>query len=202
MFGADFLGGLLQSFQIGQTGTLAQNPPQVVPAAAFEGSPAPRLPLGLAAHPNRPVVYVGLVTVNKLAVYSHDNFGQLTFVRTVDDSGAAPCWLRTNADGSRLYASNTGDSSITVYDTTNALAPKEIQKLSLQGEGSTFQLEFDPRGDYLYVVSQRAAATTPIGQGNTLHTLRVNANGLLSEPDAPTVLNLPLGTRPQGLVTF
>ena len=80
--------------------------------------------------------------------------------------------------------------------------PKEIQKLSLQGEGSTFQLEFDPRGDYLYVVSQRASATTPIGQGNTLHTLRVNANGLLSEPDAPTVLNLPLGTRPQGLATL
>ncbi|MEO7152907.1 MAG: beta-propeller fold lactonase family protein [Burkholderiaceae bacterium] len=202
VFGADFFGGLLQSFQIGQTGSLAQNAPQALPATAFEGSPAPRLPLGLTAHPNRPVVYVGLVTVNKIAVYSHDNFGVLSFVRTVDDSGSAPCWLRTNADGSRLYVSNTGDSSITVYDTTDPLAPKEIQKLTLKGEGSPFQIEFDPRGNYLYVVNQRAIASTPIGQGNTLHTLRVNANGHLTEPGSPTVLDLPLGTRPQGLATF
>ncbi|MEO7338561.1 MAG: hypothetical protein ABIV63_18455 [Caldimonas sp.] len=32
LFGADFLGGLLQSFEIGMTGTLAQNPPQALPS--------------------------------------------------------------------------------------------------------------------------------------------------------------------------
>ncbi|MEP7058096.1 MAG: hypothetical protein ABI809_10045 [Caldimonas sp.] len=202
LFGADFLGGLLQSFEIGATGALTQNTPQPLPQAAFEGSSAPRLPLGLTAHPNRPVLYVGLVTVNKLAVYTYDGSGHLSYVRSVDVSGSAPCWVRTNADGSRLYSSNTGDSSITVYDTTDPLLPKEIQKLKLNGEGSAFQLELDPRGDYLYVVTQRASATTPIGQGNTLHALKVHPDGKLAEAGPALQLTLPAGTRPQGLATF
>jgi hypothetical protein len=177
LFGADFLGGLLQSFQIGLDGSLAPNPPQPVDAAAFEGSSAPRLPLGLAAHPNRPVLYVGLVTISKLAVYSYDAFGHLHFERAVADSGNGVCWVRTNADGSRLYASNTGDSTISVYDSTDPLNPVEIQRFPLAGVGSSFQLEFDPRGDFLYVVTQRATASTPLGQGNNLHVLQVNANG-------------------------
>lgn len=201
-FGADFLAGVLQSFEIGFDGELIQNPPQGLPASAFDGSGAPRLPLGLAAHPNRRVVYVGFVTINKIGVYEYDTSGRLSFVRAVADSGSAVCWLRSNATGTRLYASNTGDNSISVYDTTDPLDPKEIQHLALKGEGSPFQIELDPRGEYLFAVSQRADAATPLGTGNNLYTLHVLNDGRLAQSTKPLALPVPAQVRPQGLATF
>lgn len=202
VFGADFLGGVLQSFLVGPAGELLQNPPQVLPASAFAGSAAPRLPLGLATHPNRPVVYVGFVTVSKVGVYDYDETGKLTFVRTVPDSGTAVCWIRVNATGTRMYASNTGDNSISVYDTTEPLLPLEMQRLQLKGDGSSFQIELDPRGEYLFAVSQRAAASTPLGSGSNLHVLRIRKDGRLSESVKPLALPVPADVRPQGLATF
>ena len=201
-FGADFLAGVLQSFQIGFDGELLQNAPQGLPASEFASSGAPHLPLGLAAHPSRPVVYVGFVTISKIGVYQYDNLGRLAFVRTVADSGAAVCWLRMNADGTRLYASNTGDNSVSVYDTTDPLQPVEIQNVVLKGEGSSFQIELDPRGEFLFAVSQHAGAATPVGKGNNLHALRIRADGRLSEPRQPLALPVPADIRPQGLATF
>jgi 6-phosphogluconolactonase (cycloisomerase 2 family) len=203
VFGADFLGGLLQSFAIQPDGTLNQNRPQRLPDSIFAGSAAPHRPLGLASHPGRPIVYVGLVTVNRIAVYQYDSAGVLSFVTSVPDSGAAPCWVRGNADGTRLYSSNTGDNSLSVFDISDPLKPVQIQKLSLRGEGSVFQIELDPRNDYLYAVSQRAAATTPLGRGNNLHVIRVQNDGRLHEENSsPVALPVPAGTRPQGLATF
>jgi 6-phosphogluconolactonase (cycloisomerase 2 family) len=203
VFGADFLGGLMQSFVINPDGTLDQNPPQQLPANIFNGSTAKRLPLGLAAHPGRPVVYVGLVTINKIGVYQYDTAGVLSFVTSVPDSGMGPCWVRVNNDGTRLYSSNTGDNSISVFDIANPLKPVEIQHLRLKGTGSSFEIELDPENIYLYAVTQRAAATTPLGQGNNLHVLRVGVNGRLTENEgSPLALPVPSGTRPQGLATF
>ena len=202
VFGSDFLGGKLQSFVLDAEGTLVQNPPQAPDARAYGTSAAPRLALGLATNPRRPVVYAGLVTISKIAVYQYDAQGRLSFVRAVPDSGAGVCWLRSNATGTRLYASNTGDASVTVYDTSDALNPVEIQKYSLFGGGNGFQLELDPAGTHLFVVTQRAASTTAPGTGNNLHVLDVTADGRLSQ-SADTVA-LPVGdlTRPQGLATF
>jgi 6-phosphogluconolactonase (cycloisomerase 2 family) len=108
-----------------------------------------------------------------------------------------------NNDGTRLYSSNTGDNSLSVFDISDPLKPVEIQKLSLRGEGSSFQIEFDPRNDYLYAVSQRAAATTPLGHGNNLHVIRVQRDGRLHEDDnSPVALPVSGSTRPQGLATF
>jgi 6-phosphogluconolactonase (cycloisomerase 2 family) len=203
IFGADFLGGLMQSFAIQPDGTLNQNLPQRLPDSIFAGSAAPHLPLGLAAHPSRPIIYVGLVTVNRIGVYQYDTAGVLSFVTSVPDSGKGPCWVRVNIDGTRLYSSNTGDNSVSVFDISNPLKPVEIQKLSLRGEGSSFQIELDPTNDYLYAVSQRAAATTPLGHGSNLHVVRVRHNGLLKEDEnSPVALPVPNVTRPQGLATF
>lgn len=203
VFGADFLAGNLQSFVIQSDGTLSQNLPQTVPDAAFGDSKAPRLPLGLAAHPNRPVVYVGLVTINKIAVYQYDAQGKLRYVKSVADTGSGPCWVRVSLDGTRMYASNTGDNSISVFDTSDALTPVEIQKLDLKGVGSSFQVELDPANGYLYVVSQRASTATPIGQGNALHVVKVKQDGrLLEEENSPYTIPVPNGVRSQGLATF
>jgi 6-phosphogluconolactonase (cycloisomerase 2 family) len=201
VFGADFLGGLLRSFQVQPDGSLLQTDLESLPASESVGGVAP-LPLGLAAHPDRPVLYVGFVTVSKIGVYTYDAHGKLTFVRSVQDSGAAVCWLRTNANGTRLYASNTGDRTITVYDTTNPLQPVEMQKVSLKGNGNAFQIALDPTGAWLYVVTQRSSASTPVGQGNTLQVLRIQPDsGVLSDPPAdPITLPSVLGARPQGVV--
>jgi 6-phosphogluconolactonase (cycloisomerase 2 family) len=203
VFGADFLGGLLQSFVIRPDGILYQNMPQRLPASVFSGSNAQRLPLGLAAHPSRPIVYVGLVTINKIGVYRYDSAGVLSFVTAVPVSGKAPCWVRVNNDGTRLYSSNTGDNSISVLDISNPARPVQIQKLTLAGAGSSFEIELDPENRYLYAVTQRANASTPPGQGNNLHVLRVAADGRLSEnAGALVALPVPGNIRPQGLATF
>jgi DNA-binding beta-propeller fold protein YncE len=115
----------------------------------------------------------------------------------------AICWTRVNNDGTRLYAANTGDNSISVFDVTNPVRPVQIQHLRLRGTGSIFEIELDPANRYLYGVTQRSSAATPPGQGNNLHVLRVGPDGRLTENDgSPLALPVPAGTRPQGVATF
>lgn len=201
LFGADFFGGVLQSFRIGENGRLVQNPPQVLPASEFVGSSAPRFPLGLGAHPKRRILYVGFVTINRLGVYMYNEDGQLLFVRTVADSGVAICWVRANAKGDRLYATNTADGSVSVFDSTDPLHPFEIQKVTLAGQpNSPFQLELDRRNQYLYVVSQ-FANSKETAEANALHVLKLDSQGKLEQVDR-VVLPVPAGARPQGIVAF
>ena len=116
LFGADFLGGILRSFRIASSGRLTASAAEPLPPAIFAPSGAPPFPLGLAVHPTRNHLYVGFVTVNQIGVYNFSNAGRLRFVRAVPDSGNGVCWLRVNKAATRLYASNTGDPSVTVYD--------------------------------------------------------------------------------------
>ncbi len=102
-FGADFLGGLLQSFSINPFGQLQQNLPQALPNSVFTGLTAGHQPLGMRTHPTLPILYVDITLVSKVAVYTYDLKGQLTFVRAVADAGAAPCWAVVSHDGSHLY---------------------------------------------------------------------------------------------------
>ena len=200
VFDAQFLAGFLKTFFLQPNGTLS--PGERIAPPVLTGSTAQPLPLGLWAHPKQPILYVGLVNVSMVGVYQFNNTGDLKFVTAVPDSGAGVCWVRTNDEGTRLYASNTGDRSISVFDTTNPLAPVEIQHLVLQGEGNQFEIELDPSGKFLYAISQRASASTPLGQGNTLHLLTVDpATGLVAEPNAPLPITVPNGVRPQGLAT-
>lgn len=203
VFSTDFLGGLLESFVIEPDGRLLRNPPQTLPDSAFVGTNAPHLPLGLAAHPLFPILYVGFTPISRVGVYQYDAAGNLNFLRTVADSGAAVCWLEVNRAGTRLYASNTGDNSISVFDLSNPTDPVEIQHLVLNGVGSSFQIALDDKEQFFHVVDQRSNASTPVGQGNSLHVLRVNPDGTLVEvASSPTILVLPDGTRPQGVVAF
>ncbi len=200
-FGADFLGGLLQSFVILPNGRLYQNMPLPLPASEFPDATTPRLGLGLAAHPRRRVLYVGFVTINKMGVYTYDLFGRLRFVRSVPDSGVAICWITSNARGSRLYATNTGDDSVSVFDATDPLNPVEIQKLTLEGPSSSpFQVDLDRDGEFLYVVTQRADPSQT-AEANALHALKVHHDGTLEQVDR-VVLPVPEGARPQGVVAF
>lgn len=200
VFDAQFFAGFVRSFFLQPDGTLSLGQRIAPPIAP--GSTTQPLPLGLWSHPKQPILYAGLVNVSMVGVFQYNNTGHLQFIAAVPDSGAGVCWIRTNDQGTRLYASNTGDRSISVFDTTSPLNPVEIQHLVLKGQGNQYEIELDPTGAYLYAVSQRASASIPLGQGNTLHVLAIDPiTGLLTEPNAPLNLAVPNGVRPQGLAT-
>src|SRR6201993_477133 len=191
VFGADFLGGLLQSFRLDEDGRLRQNPPQALPDSIFTGQTAPHGPLGMRTHPNLPILYVDITLISEVAVYTYDRKGKLSFVRTVADSGAAPCWAVVNHAGTRLYATNTGDNSIEVYDLTDPFNPVDIQHSVMEGTtGNPFSTVINESDRWLYVSSEQDSATATTA-ANAFHTLKVDADGTLTEPFPPTVL--PIG---------
>jgi 6-phosphogluconolactonase (cycloisomerase 2 family) len=202
VFGADFLGGLLQSFALDESGHLMANPPQAVPDSVFAGNAAPHLPLGLRAHPTEAILYVDLVTVSQVAVYQYNEQGRLQFVKTVADPGAGPCWAIVNHRGTRLYAINTGDTSVAVYDITQPLNPKVIQHFAMAvTSGNAFSAVIDDSDQFIYVSGEQSTATAT-ASANAIHTLKVAADGTLSEPFPPTVLPISGLTRAQGVAVF
>ncbi len=188
LFGADFLSGVLQAFRILGDGRLLQSPNTPLPL------PDASNPLGLQVHPTQPLLYVGFVSNNELGIYSYDDMGALTFLRTVTNSGVAICWFAVNRAGSCLYSANTGDGSVSAYDLTDPTTPVEIQTVPLRGNAPLlpFQLALDPTEAFLHVVDQG---------GNALHVLQVNAPGctLTEVPSSPLALDVPGDTRPEGV---
>ena len=195
VFGADFLGGLLQSFRLDEDGRLRQNPPQALPDSLFEGHTVFHGPLGMRTHPQLRILYVDVTLINEVTVYRYDEKGRLSFVTAVADSGAAPCWAIVNHTGTRLYATNTGDNSISVFDLTDPLNPVEIQHFLMDNTtGHPFSTVIDSSDQFIYVSSEQDTATaTPAA--NAFHTLSVNSDGTLTEPFPPTVLPI-VGTVP------
>ncbi len=203
VFGCDFLGGLLRSFQLSAQGELVPVSVQALPADEFGLSGAPPLPLGLWSHPKKPILYVGFVTINRIGVYKYNEFGHFQFLRTVPDTGNGVCWLRTNKAGTRLYASNTGDPSISVYDlSADPTEPVQIQKVVLKGMSNVYQITLDPDEGFFYAVTQRNSADLP-ASANALHVLKVGVDGKLTEvASSPTLLPVPASSRPQGVLAF
>jgi 6-phosphogluconolactonase (cycloisomerase 2 family) len=207
LFGDDFLGGLIQSFRYDDDGHLHQNPPTAFPASEYVGNPAPRVALGLITHPYLPILYAGMPTVERLAVFQYNERGHLTFVRSVPELyGSAICWLRPNHAGTRLYTSNQGSfttsSTLSVYDLTNPLNPVEIQSITPIGQSNATQIELSNDGQNLYMVSEHFNTTTPASAGKSLHIFSIAADGTLSETVAPILLNVPDGAQPQGVAVF
>lgn len=203
LFGADFLGGLLRTFKIQENGRLIPKDSQELPPGEFAGTGAPPLPLGLAVHPTQNILYVEFVTISRVGVYRYSKRGELNFLRTVPDAGKAPCWALVNKAGTRLYASNTGDSSISVYDIGfDPTEPIEIQHVKLNTTGSCFQFKLDSKEKFLHVVTQGGSLTSP-PTANGLNVLSVAPDGTLTEvPSSPTILPVPNLVRPQGVAAL
>jgi 6-phosphogluconolactonase (cycloisomerase 2 family) len=203
LFGAEFLGGLLRTFRIANNGRLVPGVAQPLPPAEFADTGAPPNPLGMAVHPRARLLYVDFVTINRVGVYRYNNKGDLQFLRSVPNSGRAACWALVNKAGTRLYTSNTGDSSISVYDiASDPTEPVEIQKVSLNTTGSCFQFALDPAERFLHVVTQQASPKQDV-TANGLNVLKVNADGTLTEvPSSPTRLPVPNLVRPQGVAAL
>ena len=229
LFGADFLGPMaspptnpIRSFVLtGEGGILgAPGDPYAVAASAAPGQPqANSLALGLAVHPTQNILYVGFWTFDDVGVFSYDSTGALTYITDALMSGSLVGWLRVTADGTRMYASNTGDASISVLDLTFPMGPVETQHLLLKDSDGTpflrngqqqivtsapYQLALSPDEQNLFVVSQRVT-TNPNdvnSPGNILHILAIAADGTVSEPGADVQIAVPLSTRPQGVASI
>jgi 6-phosphogluconolactonase (cycloisomerase 2 family) len=201
MFGAEFLGGLLRTLRIKESGRLFPADAQPLPPAEFApGSNVPG-PLGLAVHPTLNLLYVDFVTISRIGIYRYDSKGKLHFLRTVPDTGVAPCWALVNTAGTRLYASNTGDASVSVYDISfDPTEPIEIQHVNLRTTGNSFQFALDSAEKFLHVVTQGGSSTSP-ASANGLSVLSVAPDGTLTEvPSSPTILPVTPGVvRPQGV---
>jgi 6-phosphogluconolactonase (cycloisomerase 2 family) len=203
LFGADFQGGLLRTFHINAKGRLIPRDAQALPPAEFADTGAPPWPLGLAVHPTKSLLYVGFVTINRVAIYSYRKSGALDFLRTVPDSGHGVCWLLVNKAGTRLYASNTGDPSVSVYDlTVDPSEPIEIQKVTMKSNGGGFQFGLDSSEKFLHVVTQQSSTKSTV-MDNALHVFSVGPDGKLTEvPSSPTLLPVPNLVRPQGVAAL
>jgi 6-phosphogluconolactonase (cycloisomerase 2 family) len=148
--------------------------------------------LGEIVHPTKRVLYAGLLQTDELGVYSFNAAGVISFVRAVKNNGIDICWLRMNAVGSRLYSSESVTNTLTVYDTMDPVNPVQLQQVALNvPDGFVINIELDPSGAFLYALA-----------GHGIHTLNVDAGGMLSETVSPTVL--PTGDRdtPIGLAVI
>jgi hypothetical protein len=202
-------GNTLAPFQIQADGTLKRAPGGNV------GAPVnPPLLLGADTNPNLPILYAGLTGVNRIAVFTFDKSGQLSFVGSSPDQGVAACWITVSADGKFLYSGDTGTDSVGVFSLADPLHPVQIQEFSLGGphappgsppgtlQSNVFQLALSPDGRSLYAVSQSTNPTGSFAQGNQLHVLSVGQDGKLSEPRGPILLfrdGVPGNAHPQGI---
>lgn len=216
LFGADFLGfkltplvGTLRSFTINSSGLITPVPgtPQYIPGMGGA--------LGLWQHPSSNTLYVGFPLQGKFAIYNiNSTSGSLNFISTVD-AGPAACWIRTSKSGNRLYVLNSGENSISMYNSSSPQAPTSLGKIMLKNSGPIymamglpfttsegFAFEFSASEKNLYVVSQHTNPDFNIGNYNYLHALTVADDGTLSEPNGPLQLPVTSNIRPQGVVVY
>ncbi len=221
LFGVDFMAplanaqGPIRAFSLAADGTMTAAPgtPLAIPVVDGGSPPGTPLALGLALHPTQSILYVAYVLREQIGVYTYDpTSGAPTYAATASVSGPAPCWIRANRDGSRLYVTTTGDDGVSVLDTSNPLAPVEKQHLVLKDTGPLFDAggsaaptsqsyeeSVSPDGKYLFVLSQRLTTDPTVSQGNVLHVLSIASDGTLTETVADVPFDVAVGVRPQGV---
>ena len=215
LFGADFLGfmatspvGTLRSFGVNNDGTLSavNGTPLTIPAKGGA--------LGLWENPKENVLYVGFPLAGQIGIYTVATSGALSFQSMVN-SGPAVCWLRTSKDGNYLYALNSGENSISVFNSSNPTTPSSIQKLTLKDSGPVymamglpfatsedFSLELSDDQNSIFVISQYTNPDFSLAGYNYLHVLKRATDGSVSEPSEPVQLPVANTTRPQGVAVY
>jgi 6-phosphogluconolactonase (cycloisomerase 2 family) len=176
VFGLELFTSRITSYSYDKNGLLAE-------VSSIDPTTTGGAFLGEILHPTQRVLYAGLLTTKELGVYSFDDAGNISFVQAVPNEGIDICWLRLNAAGTRLYSSESVTNTITVYDTSDTLNPVQIQHVNLNAaDGPVINIELDPTETFLYALA-----------GHEIHTLNVDASGMLSELVGPT--HLPIANR-------
>ena len=161
------------------------------------GPPTPGAALlGIVHHPKLRLFFIGLPTINQIAVYRYDAPGNLSLVGTVSNDGLAVCWLAINAAGTRLYSAESTSGTVSVYDSSNPRALVELQHMTLKGKfPNPVNLHLDPTEKFLYVLDN--SDTTP-----ALHVLNVASDGTLSETTTPVSIVEGAGEEPMGVAVL
>jgi 6-phosphogluconolactonase (cycloisomerase 2 family) len=197
-------GGPLRAFVLSADGKLTQGPnsPQSPPDSIYPAGFDPKLKwaLGLGVHPTQKIMYAQMATIGKMAVYRYDDQGRLTFLKVADNPGAMlPCWTLVNRAGTRVYTDNAGDNTMSVYDTSDPLNPRVIQRLKLKNNGNPWDVRFDPTERYIFMVDPRARDNVKPGEGQEVHALTVGPDGKLAETTAPAPIPVELNVNPIGI---
>ena len=181
MFGLEMVTSEITSYRYDKNGLMSQLS-SVAPPTGGEF-------LGEIVHPRLPALYAALPQTDEIAVYKFNTSGLLSYVRTLENEGSEICWLIMNADGSRLYTAESASDTLTVYDTTNPLNPVQIQHVTLSTtDGPVINIEVDPTGEFLYALA-----------GHEIHTLNVDADGMLTETVTPVAIPISTSDTPIGL---
>ncbi|NIJ54577.1 beta-propeller fold lactonase family protein [Dyadobacter arcticus] len=216
LFGTDFLGfmlmppvGTLRTFTISGSGNLTPvaGSPYVVPG--MNGTA-----LGLWQHPSGSVLYVGNPLQGMVNVYAINGVTGALTLQTSVAAGKAACWIRTNKAGDRMYVLNSADNTVQVYNTSNPMAPSSIQTFELQNSGpiypgpggvafktsQDFSIVFSSAEEKLFIVNQHTNVDFSIGNFNFLHSLKIAADGMVTEEMEPVQIPVPNTVRPKGSV--
>jgi len=187
-----------------------------------------RYVLGMWQHPTLPIVYATSVVTNRLAVYTYNSEGQLTFVTDVAVGGAnavTVCWVVVSPDGKYIYTSNAGSNSISSFDISGTVIPNSsplspklisVTPMVVPAPGGpapipgvfnfptvSFQIGNDPAGEFLFAVGHELTLNNSYPQGNLVHSLKVQPNGSVTESCAPAqIRNIPAGAHPQGVAVL
>lgn len=195
--------GGIRSFWLDDRKGLQPRDHQALPETVEPAPEVPTIPLGIWDHPTKNLLYAGLVTRNQLGVYSYDDQGALSFVSAVPNSGQDICWIKTSADGTRLYAVNNLPredqmdmaSTVTVFDISGSRAERPVElgrvelpypsgmfvnnRVAAQPNSAAFQFDLDEEAGYLYVIMQRIdqSPENQSSEGNMIHTVRLDPAG-------------------------
>jgi hypothetical protein len=183
-FADEFMNNKIVTYQANAAGLLTE----------ISEALASSVTLGAVVEPGtQKAVYAGEPMAGLVAAFSYDQLGNLALLNEVANSGALVCWLAENTTGTRLYTSETMSGTVSVYDTTGAAKPLQLQHFSLAAGSLPAHLKLDPTGNFLYVNDR-------LGM---LHVLTVSqVDGTLTEPNAPLALHLPVGSVPMAVVTL
>ncbi len=161
------------------------------------------IPLNGAVHPTQPILYVNLVTYTQIGVYTYDKDGVLNYVRSVGNTGVAPCWDAISKDGQYMYVVDAFSNSVSTYDLADPLNPTEIQSVTLSVGGGAFRISLDPGGKYVYIVDQNLDAALMDTSQNNIQVLQIQPDGTLAQvPGATITLPIPPFARAQGVLSL
>ena len=198
--------GLLRVLSLSSGGRLATTPgsPYTLPDSLFINGPRPQpvWPAGLSSVARAGILYTGIPNYGSIVAYDYDAAGRLTLQsEAFDPSAFLPCWSVVSPDGHWLYFANAGTDNVSVWNLRpDPRHPRLAQTVALRGGGNPWNLRLDPSGHFLYIITPRQVRQIPPGEGQLLHSLRIAADGTLSETaDSPVPLPVALDTNPFGL---
>jgi 6-phosphogluconolactonase (cycloisomerase 2 family) len=113
------------------------------------------------------------------STYTVNSDGSLTLIGSVQEGGAALCWI-ASAQG-YFYGSNAGSGTLSSFSETPSGAPTLLSAVAAVAHPGTTDATASPDGQFLYVES---------GASGTIDVYAVASNGSLSPVE--TLSNLPI----------